>query len=159
MTTLSTYTYRQPGIRLADLVRLALLGSPIAVLFLLLWNPHLDPQLQAPGLHFVIVTLAAGMAALVGLLVLLVAERRRRLGGGDVIRFLDLLGGLPIVVDGPVSIPDLVVLLALGREHRLSAYDAAYLHLAMREHLPLAPRDRALRAAARAARVLAFAVR
>lgn len=91
--------------------------------------------------------------------VLLVAERRRRLGGGDVIWFLDLLGGLPIVVDGPVSIPDLVVLLALGREHRLSAYDAAYLHLAMREHLPLATRDRALRAAARAAGVLAFAVR
>jgi predicted nucleic acid-binding protein len=91
--------------------------------------------------------------------VLLVAERRRRLGGGDVIRFLDLLGGLPIVVDGPVSIPDLAVLLALGREHRLSAYDAAYLHLAMRECLPLATHDRALRAAARAAGLVAFAVR
>lgn len=77
MLTVPTYTYRQPGITPADLVRLALLGSPIAVLFLLLWNPHLDPQLQAPGLHFVIVTLAAGMAALVGLLVLLVAERLR----------------------------------------------------------------------------------
>ncbi len=77
MLTVPTYTYRQPVITPVDLVRLALLGSPIAVLLLLFWNPHLDPQLQAPGPHFVIVTLAAGMAALVGLLVLLVAERLR----------------------------------------------------------------------------------
>ncbi|MBI3998744.1 MAG: HD-GYP domain-containing protein [Armatimonadetes bacterium] len=72
-----TYTYRQPGLTPGDLVRLGLLGSPVAVLALLLWNPHLDPHLPAPGMHFVVVTLASGMAALVGLLVLLVAERLR----------------------------------------------------------------------------------
>ena len=91
--------------------------------------------------------------------VLLIAERRRRLSGADTIRFLDLVGGLPIVVDGPPGLQDLHALLALGRQHRLSAYDAAYLHLAMREELPLASHDRALRAAARAAGVPEFSGR
>jgi len=91
--------------------------------------------------------------------VLLVAERRRRLREADVVRFLDLLGELPIVVDSPLGIQDLAGLMALGREHRLSSYDAAYLRLAMRERLPLATHDRALRAAARAVGVEAFAAR
>ncbi len=91
--------------------------------------------------------------------VLLVAERRRRLRGADVVRFLDLLGELPIIVDGPLGVQDLAGLMALGREHRLSAYDAAYLHLAMRERVPLATHDRALRSAARAVGVEAFVSR
>lgn len=41
----------------------------------------------------------------------------------------------------------------LARQHGLSAYDASYLVLALRLSLPLATRDRALRAAARAAGV------
>ena len=77
MQTLPIYTYRQPGIRLVDLVRLALLSSPVGMLALLLWNPHLDPSWQAPSFHFVIVTLAAGMAGMVGIQVLVVAERLR----------------------------------------------------------------------------------
>ncbi len=75
MATLPTYTVRQPGTTFADLIRLALLASPVGVLALLLWNPHLDPQVHAPGLHFVIVTLASTMALMAGLLVLAVAER------------------------------------------------------------------------------------
>lgn len=77
MATLPTYTVRQPGLTFGDLIRLALLASPIGVLALLLWNPLLDPQVQAPALHFVIVTLASGMALMAGLLVLAVAERLR----------------------------------------------------------------------------------
>jgi len=77
MLTLPVHTYRQPGITPGDLVRLALLGSPVGMLVLLLWNPHLDPSWQAPAFHFVIVTLAAGMAAMVGVQVLVVAERLR----------------------------------------------------------------------------------
>ncbi len=88
--------------------------------------------------------------------VLLVAERHRRLSGADILRFLDLLAGLPIVVEGPARVMDLGILLALARQYRLSAYDTAYLHLAMRERLPLATRDRALRAAARAASLPQF---
>ena len=91
--------------------------------------------------------------------VLAVAERRRVLTGAEVVRFLGLLASLPILVDGPPHIPDLHLLLALAREHRLSAYDAAYLHLAMRERLPLASRDRRLRAAARAVGVQELAIR
>jgi predicted nucleic acid-binding protein len=91
--------------------------------------------------------------------VLLVAERRRRIARADAVRFLDLLGALPIVVEPPVEVGDLGLFLALAHERRLSAYDAAYLHLAMREHAPLATRDRGLRAAARAAGVAEFASR
>ncbi len=91
--------------------------------------------------------------------VLLVAERRRRLSGADMIRFLDLLAGLPILVDGPLGVHDLAIILPLGRQYHLSAYDAAYLHLAMRERLPLATHDRGLRAAAKVAGVLEFAIR
>lgn len=89
--------------------------------------------------------------------VLLVAERGRKISRADAVRFLDLLGGLPIAVEGPMEIESLDRLLALGREHRLSSYDAAYLDLAMRERLPIATRDRALKAAAQAAGVAEFA--
>ena len=89
----------------------------------------------------------------------LVAERRRRITRADAVRFLDLLGALPIVVEPPAEIGDLDLLLALARERRLSAYDAAHLHLAMRERAPLATRDRGLRAAARAAGVPELAPR
>jgi predicted nucleic acid-binding protein len=39
-------------------------------------------------------------------------------------------------------------ILALSRKHRLTAYDAAYLELAIRRDLELATLDRELRAAA-----------
>lgn len=77
MAAPTTFTVRQPGLTFADLVRLTVLASPIGVLVLLLWHPHLDPRLQAPAFHFVIVTLATGLALGVGLLVLIVAERLR----------------------------------------------------------------------------------
>ncbi len=87
--------------------------------------------------------------------VLVVAERRRRLRKSDSARFLELIGALPIEVDS--ATPDPSHLLAVAREHRLSAYDAAYLALAMREGVPLATRDRALGKAARRCGVSLFA--
>lgn len=87
--------------------------------------------------------------------VLVVSERRGRLRREDGERFLEHLAGFPVVVD-PV-VPGAGELLAVARAHRLSAYDAAYLHLAARTHLPLATRDRTLRAVARAARVGSYA--
>lgn len=86
--------------------------------------------------------------------VLVVSERRGRLSREDAQRFLDLLAGLPITVS-PFA-PEPAEALALAREHRLSAYDAAYLSLALRARLPIATRDRALRMAARATRVMPF---
>jgi predicted nucleic acid-binding protein len=88
--------------------------------------------------------------------VLVMAERRRRLRRADTMRLLELVGALPVVVDNPVTIGELPGLLGLAAAHRLSAYDAAYLHLAMREQLPLATRDRALSAAARSTGVRLF---
>ncbi len=86
--------------------------------------------------------------------VLLVSERRGRLSRGDGQRFLELLAGLPITVS-PFA-PEAAEVLALARAHRLSAYDAAYLSLALRTRLPIATRDRALRISARATRVMPF---
>lgn len=88
--------------------------------------------------------------------VLLVAERRRRITRVDATRFLELLGELPLVVAMPEGVPGMAALATLGRELGLSAYDAAYLHLARRERVPLASRDRALRAAAGRAHVALY---
>jgi predicted nucleic acid-binding protein len=91
--------------------------------------------------------------------VLLIAARRRRITRADATRFGELLGELPLTVASSPEIRDLDALMAMGREHGLSACDAAYLHLAMRERLPLATRDRALRTAARGAGVPLLAAR
>ena len=88
--------------------------------------------------------------------VLLVAERRRQLRRADVMRFLGMVAELPVEVDRAPTLRDARELFALGREYGLSAYDAAYLPLAVRERIPLATRDGALRAAMRAAGVGAF---
>jgi predicted nucleic acid-binding protein len=88
--------------------------------------------------------------------VLLVAERRRRISRADSDRFLRLLAALPIVMAEPLALRHLDALLPRARELRLSAYDAAYLHVAIEQRMPLATRDRALRAAATAAGVSTF---
>jgi predicted nucleic acid-binding protein len=78
--------------------------------------------------------------------VLLLGERRGRLTEAQNARFVALLGQLPILVHtGSV---DMGAVLATGRRHGLTAYDAAYLVLAEREGLPLATFDTKLRAAA-----------
>ncbi|MBE0467150.1 MAG: type II toxin-antitoxin system VapC family toxin [Candidatus Desulforudis sp.] len=80
--------------------------------------------------------------------VLLVGERKHRLTKADSARFIKLLRELPIVVDQET--PDYVFteVLSTGRLYGLSAYDAAYLELAMREGTALATRDSVLRQAA-----------
>lgn len=76
--------------------------------------------------------------------VLLVAERKQRLGEAAVARFLMLLNSLPIAVEQ--ESPDRMFreIVSLARRHGLSTYDASYLELAMRLGLPLATRDAAL---------------
>lgn len=88
--------------------------------------------------------------------VLLVAERRRRITRADAARFLDLVEELPLVVATPEGVAGMATLVTLGHDLGLSAYDAAYLHLARRERIPLASRDRALRTAAERARVALY---
>ncbi len=81
---------------------------------------------------------------------LMVSERRNRITATDTRTSLRLLHGLPIAIDDDVVEDDL---LDLARRHRLTAYDAAYVELALRRRLPLATLDRALMAAAQAENV------
>ncbi|PZS25740.1 MAG: VapC toxin family PIN domain ribonuclease [Pseudonocardiales bacterium] len=83
--------------------------------------------------------------------VLLVAERRSRITEAKATQFLDLLTRLPIRADA--SSLDLGAVLAAGRRHDLSAYDAAYLVLAERLAAPLATLDDRLATACRNAGV------
>ncbi|MDY0000370.1 MAG: type II toxin-antitoxin system VapC family toxin [Polyangia bacterium] len=80
--------------------------------------------------------------------VLLVGERRGRLGAADSARFLRLLSSLPIRVVSEDFERITGAILALARTRGLSSYDASYLDLAMREGLPLATLDEGMRRAA-----------
>lgn len=82
---------------------------------------------------------------------LLAAERRKRLRPADSARFAELVGALPLRVEEGALARAAGSVIGLAREHRLSAYDAAYLELALRTGSPLASRDRALRRACRKA--------
>lgn len=78
---------------------------------------------------------------------LLTGERRGRIDPGQTEQALKLLGALPIEIDNLCEDENL---LRLARQYRLSAYDAAYLELALRRREPLATLDAELAAAARA---------
>lgn len=73
--------------------------------------------------------------------------------------FLELLQGVDIEVDAATFSHALSDTLQLARRYRLSAYDASYLELALREGLPLATLDEDLQKAAKKAGVKRFAVR
>ena len=78
---------------------------------------------------------------------LLVAERRRRITEAQTGRFLEFLSTMPITVDTDTDPSELQMVL-VGREYGLTAYDACYRELAMRQGLRLATQDAQLRAAA-----------
>jgi predicted nucleic acid-binding protein len=86
------------------------------------------------------------------------AERRGRLTLDGLQDALRLLRSLPLRVDDPPSLAWSDPVLALMRAHRLSAYDASYLELAIRSGLPLATGDKPLRRAAVAVGVPLLAV-
>jgi predicted nucleic acid-binding protein len=83
---------------------------------------------------------------------LLMGEKRKRISKDLVRSFLDDLATLPIVLE---QFPARVVfdrIQHLSREHGLTAYDAAYLDLALDSRLPLATLDEDLMRAAKKAR-------
>jgi predicted nucleic acid-binding protein len=86
----------------------------------------------------------------------LMGERRQRSTEAQTAKWFTYLGSLPIAVDDETNDRAWDEVLSLGRVHHLSAYDAAYLELALRRGLPLATLDDKLRAAASAAGVLTF---
>jgi predicted nucleic acid-binding protein len=71
--------------------------------------------------------------------------------------FLEMLQGVDIVVDTATFSHALSDTLQLARRYRLSAYDASYLELALREGLPLATLDEDLQKATKKAGVKRFA--
>jgi predicted nucleic acid-binding protein len=83
---------------------------------------------------------------------LLMSERRGRLDRNASSRALELLSTYPIVQD---QLPDEVALLDLARKHSLTAYDAAYLELAIRTKAPLSTLDKRLTMAAASENVAA----
>ncbi len=87
---------------------------------------------------------------------LLVAERRNRITSSDSDRVAEFIVTLPIHVDDETHPSALGATMALAREYALTAYDAAYLELAMRLDLPLATADKVLAKAARAGGVPHF---
>ncbi len=87
---------------------------------------------------------------------LVVGERRKRSTQADTVTWLGFLAQLPITVDDETKAHAFRETLNLAREHNLSAYDAAYLELAMRRGLPLATLDEKLKTAARTIRAPLF---
>lgn len=80
---------------------------------------------------------------------LLAAERRGRIGAQEAVGVMSQLLALPIVIDPVERRRAFTVTHRLARTRGLSAYDAAYLELAIRTGLPLASLDQSLRDAAR----------
>ena len=87
---------------------------------------------------------------------ILVGERRKRLRQPEIERFVNLVDGLSIVQDTQAVGENLSGVLPVARRYRLSAYDAAYLELAIRLAAPLATLDRRLRRAATQAEIRMF---
>jgi predicted nucleic acid-binding protein len=87
---------------------------------------------------------------------LLVAERRKRVRESAIRRFIELLEGLTVVVASQSVTESVSNILSLAREYSLSAYDAAYLHVALRHSAPLATLDNSLQKAGRNAGIEIF---
>jgi predicted nucleic acid-binding protein len=82
---------------------------------------------------------------------LLVGEKRKRLTPELTQAFLDELEGLPVDIDAPDGSGTVFVTTqALCRKHGLTAYDAAYLEIAIKGRHALATADADLQRAARA---------
>jgi predicted nucleic acid-binding protein len=77
---------------------------------------------------------------------LVMAQRRKRLAESDMTTILESLKALPITVDPPDA-EGVLQLPTLALNYQLTAYDAAYLELALRLKLPIATKDAAMKRA------------
>jgi predicted nucleic acid-binding protein len=82
---------------------------------------------------------------------ILTAVRRGRIPGVDAPLLIGTMDRLPVDIDRGIA-PEFLTqaTLTVGLAHRVSAYDASYLELAMRRGLPLATQDEKLMQAAAA---------
>jgi len=81
------------------------------------------------------------------------AVRKGRITEDKARAFLDSLADLPIEIEAATRTRLFTSVMALVGRHKLTAYDASYLELAMRHDLPIAALDNALTKAAREAGV------
>lgn len=88
--------------------------------------------------------------------VLTIAERRNRITIADSANFLGLLESLQVQVIDFLELNSIPEVMAVAREHNLTFYDSQYLHVALRNDLPLASLDKALCAASRKVGVTVF---
>ena len=87
---------------------------------------------------------------------ILVGERQKRLGQPEIQLFTALLANLALTQDALSANQSIKDVLPLAREYGLSAYDAAYLELSIRQNAPLATLDKKLQNAAQRAGVTIF---
>ncbi|MDD5296053.1 MAG: type II toxin-antitoxin system VapC family toxin [Rhodocyclaceae bacterium] len=134
------------------------LDASVALLWLL-------PETNPAGVDYAGATLKAlkeSQAVAPSLLALEVAnvvakvEAKGVVTEADSQRFIALIGRLNIVTDQATAAHALGDTLNLARRYKLSAYDAAYLELALRTGLPLATLDAELAKAASTAGVPIF---
>ncbi len=89
---------------------------------------------------------------------LLVGQRRKRIRQPDVRRFVELLKGLDVTVDTQSVADSVSNIFPLAQDYRLSAYDAAYLDVAVRHEVTLATLDADLQKAAIAMGIANFKI-
>lgn len=88
--------------------------------------------------------------------IIVMGERRGRSTVAQAATWLGFLESLPIITDEAPASGTCNNIINLARSYELSAYDAAYLELALRRSLPLATLDKKLRAAAKAAGITLY---
>jgi len=88
--------------------------------------------------------------------IVLGAENRGEITVGESEKFINQLENLPIHIDTMSANQAFSRTINLARTYKLSSYDACYLELAVREGLPIATLDKALRKAAKKANVGLF---
>ena len=84
------------------------------------------------------------------------AERKKRIAAERVATFIGILNRLSIVIDDQTAKNAFGDVLMLARTHQLTAYDAAYLELALRTGCPLASLDARLNDTAAAIGIAMF---
>ncbi len=78
---------------------------------------------------------------------LVLARRRKRIEAANILRFVRFLEELPVVIDPLTAEKAMKETRTIAESRGLTAYDAAYLELAMRQGVPLATLDDDLRRA------------
>ena len=75
--------------------------------------------------------------------------RRKRISETELAEAVERMAALGLIVENHIWPGDANSMLSLMERHKLTGYDAAYLHLAILKQLPLATLDRELSRAAR----------